>query len=96
MKATIDIPDDIYRRVKAKSAMEGRPVREVAIELFCDWLSEGERESGRRQGDTGGFEKPGWFGALRHFADNAEGRHDMDSVRNSIALGRARGQKIRR
>jgi hypothetical protein len=38
VKATIDIPDDLYRKVKAKSALEGRPVREVAIALFRDWV----------------------------------------------------------
>jgi hypothetical protein len=40
MKATIDIPDDLYRQVKARSALEGRPVRDVAIELFRRWLGE--------------------------------------------------------
>ena len=40
MKATIDIPDELYRKVKAKSALEGRPVREVAIDLFRAWLGE--------------------------------------------------------
>ncbi len=40
MKATIDVPDDVYRRVKAKSAMEGRAVREVTIELYRRWLRE--------------------------------------------------------
>lgn len=38
MKATIDIPDDLYRKVKAKSALEGRPLREVAITLFRNWV----------------------------------------------------------
>lgn len=38
MKATIDIPDDLYRKVKAKSALEGRPVRDVAISLFSRWV----------------------------------------------------------
>lgn len=37
MKATIDIPDELYRRVKAKSALEGRTVRAVAVELFQRW-----------------------------------------------------------
>jgi hypothetical protein len=37
MKATIEIPDELYRKVKAKSALEGRPVREVAIALFRSW-----------------------------------------------------------
>lgn len=40
MKATIDIPDDLYRRVKARAAMLGRPIREVTIELFWRWLGD--------------------------------------------------------
>lgn len=40
MKTTIDIPDDLYRRVKARSAMLGRTVREVSIELYQRWLGE--------------------------------------------------------
>ena len=39
MKATFEIPDDLYRRAKARSAMEGRPLRSVAVELFQNWLS---------------------------------------------------------
>jgi hypothetical protein len=38
MKATIEIPDDLYRRVKAKSALQGRTVREVTMELYQTWL----------------------------------------------------------
>jgi len=41
MKATIDIPDDLYRRVKARTAEEGRRIREVAADLFQKWLDEG-------------------------------------------------------
>ena len=37
----MDLPDELYRQVKAKSALQGRPVREVAIELFSRWLEEG-------------------------------------------------------
>jgi hypothetical protein len=40
MKATIDIPDDLYRQVKARAALEGRPIREVTIELYQRWLQE--------------------------------------------------------
>ncbi len=47
MKATIDIPDDLYRKVKAKSALEGRRVREVAIELFRTWLGELDHPTAR-------------------------------------------------
>jgi hypothetical protein len=51
MKATIDIPDDLYRRVKAKSALQGRPVRAVAIELFHRWLAEGAYAAQRPDDD---------------------------------------------
>lgn len=37
MKTTIDLPDDLYRRVKAKSALQGKSVREVATSLFQQW-----------------------------------------------------------
>jgi hypothetical protein len=41
MKATIDIPDALYRRVKARAALDGRAVREVTVELYTRWLGEG-------------------------------------------------------
>lgn len=41
MKATIEIPDDLYRLVKAKSSLEGRAVREVTEELYRRWVAEG-------------------------------------------------------
>ena len=43
MKATIDIPDELYRRVKAKSALQGRPIRDVAVELFDEWVNASPR-----------------------------------------------------
>jgi hypothetical protein len=46
MKATIDIPDELYRKLEAKSAAEGRPIRDVAIELFGAWVSESQRPDG--------------------------------------------------
>ncbi len=42
MKATIEIPNELYRQVKAKSALEGRAVREVTIELYQTWLTQNE------------------------------------------------------
>lgn len=38
MKTSLDLPDDLYRRVKSKSALEGRAVREVATALFTAWV----------------------------------------------------------
>jgi hypothetical protein len=38
MKATIDVPDRLYRQVKARAALEGRAIRDVTIELYEGWL----------------------------------------------------------
>ena len=40
MKTTIDVPDELYRKVKAKSAVQGRRVRDVTVELFQRWIGE--------------------------------------------------------
>ena len=40
MKATIDIPDTLYRRVKARAALDGRAIRDGTIELYTCWLGE--------------------------------------------------------
>ena len=42
MKATIDIPDELYRQVKAEAALRGLTVREVTTRLYRRWLKEGE------------------------------------------------------
>jgi hypothetical protein len=93
MKATIEVPDELYRQVKAKSALEGRAVREVAIDLFRGYVGQEAAASG---GDLtlaeeaarvlGGREVPSWFGILNKYARRVE-KHDMDSIRASIARG---------
>lgn len=90
MKATVDIPDDLYRKVKAKSALQGRPVRDVTVQLFRQWIGASDEGTGGASIDSSDRPPP-WFGALRRYAANAGGRHDMDSIRESIAKGRARG-----
>jgi hypothetical protein len=42
MKATMMIPDELYRSVKAKSALLGQTVREVTVDLFRKWVAEDE------------------------------------------------------
>lgn len=39
MKTSIDLPDELYRQVKSKSALEGMAVREVATALFSAWVA---------------------------------------------------------
>lgn len=86
----MEIPDDLYRQVKAKSALEGRPVREVAIELFRRYIR-GE-EPPDKPAEPGqprlidGEPAPPWFGVLHETARRV-GRHDMDAIRESIGRG---------
>ena len=87
MKATIDIPDDLYRRVKAKSALEGLAVREVAVTLFSTWIGETPSGAAHSKETAGGVATPTWFGSARRYAE-AVVRHDMTSIRHSIAAGR--------
>ena len=42
MKATIEVPDDLYRQVKAEAALQGLTIREVTTRLYRRWLSDGE------------------------------------------------------
>lgn len=91
MKVTIEIPDDLYRRVKAKSALEGRPVREVAEELFHGFVDGGMATSSTAPAtgtaDTvAGEPVPEWFGAFRSYARRVAD-HDMEAIRKSIGRG---------
>ena len=98
MKATIDVPDELYRRVKAKSALEGRPVREVAVDLFRSYVDGvAVTGSGMQPGETNAAESPGvreqppppWFGLARDYARNVK-NHSVGAIRASIAKGRQR------
>ncbi len=46
MNVTINIPDELQRRIKARSAMEERTVREVTTEIYRGWLGEEPSDSG--------------------------------------------------
>ena len=92
MKATFDIPDDIYRSVKARSALEGRSLRAVAVELFQNWLASSssrpvpraeELPSGRKPTR---FDNAPWVPIIRPYLRPGMS-HDMDDIRESIARG---------
>ncbi len=84
MKATLDIPSDLYRRVKAKSAMEGRPIRAVAIQLFQRWLegADSPEEKEQDQLPLSTIQKAPWLAITRPFVEGKRD-HDLDAVRQS-------------
>ncbi|HXU29030.1 MAG TPA: hypothetical protein VN851_00495 [Thermoanaerobaculia bacterium] len=93
MKATIEIPDDLYRQVKAKSALEGRAVREVTEALFRRYVDPREAPEVSAKGTEkseselfDGQPSPPWFGVFKEYADRVAD-HDMASIRQSIAAG---------
>ena len=51
VKTTIDLPNNLYRKVKAKSALLGKRVRDVTIELYQRWLAEEIPDSSRQSPD---------------------------------------------
>ncbi len=79
MKATFNLPDDLYREVKARSALEGLPVREVVINLFRQWLGHQAPLSEKSAMDWEKFDPP-----LRLFVPDELSDHSMEAIRSSI------------
>lgn len=76
MKATIDVPDVLYRRLKARAALEGRSVRDVSVELFEGWLAEAQTGSG----SVDDAERPAAAAAWLRRWDAIAGRTDESAV----------------
>jgi hypothetical protein len=92
MKATLEIPDELYRNVKARSALQGRPVRAVAVELFEKWLS-GEIETNAKSPEPSALHSETakaypWLKIAAKYP-TAGVSYEMDDIRESIARGRS-------
>ena len=93
MKATLDIPDELYRLVKARSAIEGRPVRAVAVELFEYWVESPPQPSPTSSPPAVGVERPptrfdnaAWLDIAKRYIKPGMS-HDLDEIREAIAKG---------
>ena len=82
MKATIDLDESLYRRLKVEAARRGRTVRDLVAEGIRAVIDAPAVESA-----SDGPHAPGWFGSLNAYAGRAE-QHDLDAMRASIARGR--------
>ena len=80
MKATFELPDELYREVKAETAREGRTVREVTIGLFEQWLRE-KKQGGAHVAamDWMSFQAP-----LSHLVPERVGDHSLEGLRESM------------
>ena len=89
MKAILEIPDDLYRRVKARSAKEGRPLRSVAVQLFENWLDapRSPRAANTPTGLTAAeCAAASWLAIIRRYVRPGMS-HDMEEIRAVIAAG---------
>lgn len=84
MRTTLDIPDVLYRRVKAEAALRGLTIREVTADLYRRWLEEGlERNAQETPTD--------WLRSWLAEADEAIERAPAGpSARDELAAGRNR------
>ncbi len=87
MKATLDIPTELYRRVKAKSAIEGKAVRTVAVQLFQEWV-DGTRAAGAQRAalEKPAIESAPWLAITTPFVENKDD-HNLDAIRQSAYRG---------
>jgi len=84
MKITVDLDETLYRNLKVEAARHGRTVRELVADGIRYVLA---TPASRATADT--TEKAAsWLGALREYAPNAKGKHDLASARVSIAKAR--------
>jgi hypothetical protein len=88
MKATFDIPDDLYRNAKARSALEGRPLRAITIELFQNWLqSESDASVQNPEAPSSGeLAQFPWLTISQKYMKPGISS-DMNQIRKSIARG---------
>lgn len=80
MKATFQLPDDLYREVKAETARDGRTVRDVVISLFEQWLRQKKQPAPYTSPiDWEKFQAP-----LSHWVPDQVTDHSTEAMRKSI------------
>ena len=83
MKATIDLDDALYRRLKVEAARRGRTVRELVADGIRAVLDAPSPVPARVS------ESPNWYGSLSTYGKKVED-HSVDAMRSGIARGRKR------
>lgn len=85
MKATMEIPDDLYRQVKSEAALRGLTIREVTTRLYERWLGEGEEG---QAGETPAEWLQAWLDeaddAISHAPPGRTAREELEADRNRL------------
>ncbi|MDB6072825.1 MAG: hypothetical protein JWO89_465 [Verrucomicrobiaceae bacterium] len=87
MTATLDIPDDLYRKIEAKAAQTGARLHEVAVNLLEGWVNTSASE----------VDQPGasvqWLNEwMRLGTETCKGLADSPTARDILNEGRQRVQ----
>ena len=97
MRTTIDIPDALYRSVRARTANEGTTLRNITIALYGDWIRKNDWHpqldaglfvitSKPREAQTPPRRRLKCFGIARKDA-NLTVSHDWKDIKKSIEEG---------
>ena len=89
MKITVDLDETLYRNLKVEAARNGRTVRELVAEGVQYILA----TPGRAAAPPAPERAAAWIGSLRRYAPNAKGKHDLASIRASVAKARRTPRK---
>jgi hypothetical protein len=84
MKATIDLDEALYRRLKVEAARRGRTVRELVAEGIRAVIDAPPAADANRT-----VAAPDWIGSLSAYAGQSQ-RHDLEAMRGSIARKRTK------
>lgn len=84
MKATIDLDDVLYRRLKVEAARRGRTVRELVADGIRAVLDTPAPSQANAVSES-----PNWYGSLSTYGKKVED-HSVDAMRSSIAQRRKR------
>ena len=84
MKATIDLDDALYRRLKVEAARRGRTVRELVADGIRAVL-----DAPSPPVVNAVSEPPSWYGALSSYGKKVDD-HSVEAMRSSIARERKR------
>ena len=86
MKTTLDLDEGLYRQLKAHAALNGKSVKAVITDAINRLLTNPTPQA--KVSSTVRETPPEWVGSLSAYASNANGQHDLASMRASIAKGR--------
>lgn len=79
MKAILQLPDELYREVTAETARDGRTLRDVAIQLFEQWLLQKKQAATFTAVDWQNFQAP-----LAHLVSSSVTDHSTAAMRESV------------